>query len=52
MIISNYLTKHTTKAQLSVLFVLLVIFVSKKFLQTLSAAAEGSYPASLIMELL
>ena len=52
MILLRYLMLETFKSQLGVLFVLLLIFVSQKFIRILAEAINGVIPADLVMTLL
>lgn len=52
MIIRRYLMLETFKSQIGILFVLLLIFVSQKFIQILAQAINGVIPADLVMTLL
>lgn len=52
MIIRRYLMLETFKSQIGVLFVLLLIFVSQKFIQILAQAINGVIPADLVLTLL
>ena len=52
MLVFRYLFKETTKTQLAVLFVLLLIFVSQKFVRVLAQAAEGALPADLVVNIM
>ena len=52
MRIFRYLISETLKSQLAVLFILMAIFVSQKFVRVLSDASEGDIPGSVIFQLL
>lgn len=52
MILLRYLMRETFKSQIGVLFVLLLIFVSQKFIVILAQAINGVIPADLVMTLL
>lgn len=52
MIVFRYIFKETLKTQLSILLILLLIFTSQQFIRTLSKAADGSIPVSLIGQLM
>lgn len=52
MIIIRYLVKETLKSQLSILFVLLLIFFCQKLVRILSAAVDGEIPTNLVFSLL
>lgn len=52
MIIVKYLVKETLKAQVAILFILLLIFFCQKLVKILSAAVEGDIPTSLVLSLL
>lgn len=52
MRIFNYLISETFKSQLAVLFILMTIFVSQKFVRVLSDASEGDIPGTIIFQLL
>ena len=52
MRIFKYLISETFKSQLAVLFILMTIFVSQKFVRVLSDASEGDIPGSIIFQLL
>ncbi|HAD48327.1 MAG TPA: LPS export ABC transporter permease LptF, partial [Idiomarina sp.] len=43
---------ETFKSQLAVLFILMTIFVSQKFVRVLSDASEGDIPGTIIFQLL
>ncbi|MGL4735561.1 MAG: LPS export ABC transporter permease LptF [Enterovibrio sp.] len=51
MIIIRYLIRETIKTQLAVLFVLLLVFFSQKFIRVLATATEGGIPASKVLTL-
>jgi len=50
--IFKYLINETFKSQLAVLFILMTIFVSQKFVRVLSDASEGDIPGTIIFQLL
>ena len=52
MILLRYLMLETFKSQIGVLFVLLLIFVSQKFIRILAEAINGVIPPDLVMTLL
>ncbi|MEI6897255.1 MAG: LPS export ABC transporter permease LptF [Psychromonas sp.] len=52
MILLRYLMLETFKSQVGVLFVLVLIFVSQKFIAILEKAIEGVIPADLVLTLL
>ena len=52
MIIIRYLVRETLKAQIAILFILLLIFFCQKLVEVLGAAVEGSIPAGLVVSLL
>ncbi|RUO72795.1 LPS export ABC transporter permease LptF [Idiomarina seosinensis] len=52
MRIFKYLISETFKSQLAVLFILMTIFVSQKFVRVLSDASEGDIPGTIIFQLL
>lgn len=52
MILLRYLMLETFKSQLGVLFVLLLIFVSQKFIRILAEAINGVIPPDLVMTIL
>lgn len=52
MRIFRYLISETVKSQLAVLFILMTIFVSQKFIRVLSDASEGDIPGAIIFQLL
>jgi len=52
VLVFRYLFKETTKTQLAVLFVLLMIFVSQRFIRVLAQAAEGSLPVDLVVNVM
>ena len=52
MILRRYLMLETFKSQLGVLFVLLLIFVSQKFIWILSKAISGEIPTDLVLTIL
>ncbi|GAA5216867.1 LPS export ABC transporter permease LptF [Corallincola platygyrae] len=51
MILFRYLAKELLKAQLTVLSVLMLVFLSREFVSVLTKAAEGKYPADLVTSL-
>lgn len=51
LIILRYLLREVFKAQMTVLTVLLVVFLSREFVSVLAKAAEGKFPADLVMNL-
>ncbi|WP_163937894.1 LPS export ABC transporter permease LptF [Paraferrimonas sp. SM1919] len=52
MILFKYLIKEVLKAQVTVLFVLLAIFLSENFVRVLSGASNGDFPAGLVATLI
>lgn len=52
MIILRYLMLETFKTQAGILFVLLLIFVSQKFIKILELAIKGVIPSDLVLTLL
>lgn len=52
MILLRYLMLETFKSQLGILFVLVLIFVSQKFIVILEKAIDGAIPADLVLTLL
>ncbi|HEY7865639.1 MAG TPA: LPS export ABC transporter permease LptF [Psychromonas sp.] len=52
MILRRYLMLETFKSQIGILFVLVLIFVSQKFITILAQAINGVIPADLVMTLL
>ena len=52
MILRRYLMLETFKSQVGILFVLLLIFVSQKFIVILGKAIKGTIPPDLVMTLL
>ncbi|TEW56552.1 LPS export ABC transporter permease LptF [Psychromonas sp. RZ22] len=52
MIILRYLMSETFKSQIGILFILLLIFVSQKFIAILAQAINGVIPADLVLTLL
>lgn len=52
MIIIRYLVRETLKAQIAILFILLLIFFCQKLVEVLGAAVEGSIPPGLVLSLL
>lgn len=52
MILLRYLMLETFKSQIGILFVLLLIFVSQKFIGILAKAINGVIPPDLVMTLL
>lgn len=51
VLIFRYIFRETFKTQMSVMMVLLVIFVSQRFVQILWRAAEGSIPGDIVAKL-
>ncbi|NRA59679.1 MAG: LPS export ABC transporter permease LptF [Psychrobium sp.] len=51
MIIFSYLIREALKSQLAVLFVLMSIFLSQKFVRILSNAVDGDLPGTLVATL-
>ncbi|RKF18655.1 LPS export ABC transporter permease LptF [Alginatibacterium sediminis] len=51
MLIFRYLFRETFKTQLAVTAVLLLIFMSQKFVQIISQAAEGNIPGAIVAKL-
>ncbi|TAA47258.1 LPS export ABC transporter permease LptF [Corallincola spongiicola] len=51
MILFRYLARELFKAQLTVLAVLMLIFLSREFVSVLTKAAEGKFPADLVTSL-
>lgn len=51
MIIVRYLVRETIKSQLAIFFILLLVFLSQKFIAILSQASDGEIPARLILTL-
>jgi lipopolysaccharide export system permease protein len=49
LIIFRYLIKEVAKTQLAVFFVLMTIFISRKFVAVLGDASEGGIPGQLVM---
>jgi lipopolysaccharide export system permease protein len=49
VIIFRYLVKEVAKTQLAVFFVLMTIFISRKFVAVLGDASEGGIPGQLVM---
>lgn len=47
--IFRYLLKETLKSQLAVFFILMVIFVTQRFVRVLAEASNGDIPASLVL---
>ncbi|AMA65189.1 Lipopolysaccharide export system permease protein LptF [Candidatus Arsenophonus lipoptenae] len=52
MIIIRSLVKETLKSQISILFILILIFFSQKTINILSSAVQGNIPSDLIFVLL
>ena len=52
MIIFSYLIREALKSQLAVLFVLMAIFLSQKFVRILASAVDGELPGALVATLL
>jgi len=52
LIIFSYLIREALKSQLAVLFVLMAIFLSQKFVKILSGAVDGELPGALVATLL
>lgn len=52
MIILRYLMLETFKSQIGILFVLVLIFVSQKFITILALAINGVIPADLVLTIL
>jgi lipopolysaccharide export system permease protein len=52
VLIFRYIFKETFKTQFAVVLVLLLIFISQRFVQILWRAAEGSIPGDLVAKLL
>ncbi|WP_435275832.1 LPS export ABC transporter permease LptF [Psychrobium sp. nBUS_13] len=52
MIIFSYLIREALKSQMAVLFVLMSIFISNKFVRTLADAVDGDLPGELVATLL
>ena len=52
MILRRYLMLETFKSQIGILFVLVLIFVSQKFISILAKAINGIIPPELVMTLL
>ena len=52
MILFRYLLKETAKTQVAVLFILLLIFISQKFVRVLADAVNGNIPADLVLTIL
>ncbi|HIP76382.1 MAG TPA: LPS export ABC transporter permease LptF [Psychromonas hadalis] len=52
MILRRYLMLETFKSQVGILFVLLLIFVSQKFISILGQAIKGVIPPDIVMTLL
>ncbi|SES70434.1 LPS export ABC transporter permease LptF [Thorsellia anophelis] len=52
MIIIRYLTKEIFKTQISILFILLLIFFSQSMIRILGSAVEGQVSADIILPLL
>jgi len=51
VLLFRYLFKETLKTQLAVLFVLMLIFLSQRFVKILANASEGDIPADLVLTL-
>lgn len=52
MIIFSYLIREALKSQLAVLFVLMAIFLSQKFVKFLAGAVDGELPSAIVVTLL
>ena len=52
MIIFSYLIREALKSQMAVLFVLMSIFISQRFVKILASAVDGDLPAALVATLL
>ncbi|MFM2480292.1 LPS export ABC transporter permease LptF [Celerinatantimonas sp. YJH-8] len=52
MLIFRYLFKETIKTQVAVMVVLMLIFISQKFVRILGDAADGHIPGALVAKLL
>jgi len=52
LIIFSYLIREALKSQLAVLFVLMAIFLSQKFVKILSGAVDGDLPGALVVTIL
>ncbi|MDP2559619.1 LPS export ABC transporter permease LptF [Psychrobium sp. 1_MG-2023] len=52
MIIFSYLIREALKSQLAVLFILMSIFLSQKFVRILADAVDGDLPGALVATLL
>ncbi len=52
MILFRYILQETFKTQVAVLFILLLIFISQKFVQVLADAVSGNIPADLVLTIL
>lgn len=52
MLIFRYLFKETFKTQIAVMVVLMLIFISQKFVRILGDAADGHIPGALVAKLL
>ncbi|CAH0534413.1 Lipopolysaccharide export system permease protein LptF [Vibrio stylophorae] len=51
MIIVRYLIRETIKSQFAVFFILLLVFISQKFIRVLASATDGSIPSDIILTL-
>jgi lipopolysaccharide export system permease protein len=49
MLIFRYLLRETFKSQLAVFFILMSIFITLRFVQTLGDATDGNVPADLVL---
>ncbi|WP_301099238.1 LPS export ABC transporter permease LptF [Otariodibacter sp.] len=52
MILSRYLTKEIFKSQVTILFILLVIFFFQQLVRVLTSAVSGKVPTDLVLSLL
>jgi len=52
LIIFSYLIREALKSQIAVLFVLMAIFLSQKFVRILGNAVDGDFPGALVATLL
>lgn len=52
MIIFSYLIREALKSQLAVLFVLMAIFLSQRFVKILAGAVDGELPGAIVATLL
>ncbi|MFP3014573.1 MAG: LPS export ABC transporter permease LptF [Arsenophonus sp.] len=52
MIIIQYLIRETLKSQVTIFFILILIFFSKKTINILSLAVQGNIPSDLVFHLL